>query len=142
MRRALTLIETLLAVTILAVTASAVLPILHRLTQHHLRLDAQVVEQNHIAEVTRADILKALDQGPRQFDVSGADGTERWLHAVPLTTDARDPAPPQVDSGDPIAFRWTSQPREWLALSITDGPEASAHVLATRLCLKPGAGTP
>jgi prepilin-type N-terminal cleavage/methylation domain-containing protein len=119
MRRGLTLLETLAAVTLLGLVASATIPLTLRLGQGELAIDERLEAQRWllVQEQGSGDVLDVVRP------VKGHPGW--WLHRrACFRTSARPP-----DDG------WTPLGEAWLHLMVRTGTADDAPLLADRLVL-------
>lgn len=119
MSRGLTLLETLAAVTLLGLVASAVIPLTVRLGQGELALDARLE--------ARRWLLGQQDPAAAGLDlVKPVKGHPGWyLHRRAFFR----------TSGKPVEGPITPPEHQWVHLVVRAGPQRDAEILAERVVL-------
>jgi prepilin-type N-terminal cleavage/methylation domain-containing protein len=119
MTRGLTLLETLAAVTLLGLVASAVIPLTMRLGQGELELDARLE--------ARRWLLGQGDPAVAGLDlVKPVKGHTGWyLHRRAFFR----------TSGKPVDGAITPSEHQWVHLLVRAGPQPDAEILAERVVL-------
>ena len=144
MRRGFTLLETLIAISMLAMVAAATAPMLTRLGRGHLAIDERLEARALLGGLDDEHILAARDRPPHALALMTETHAEWWLAVTSLHAPIQQPSllTPTEPGQDP-PFTWRPPQRQWLHVTIRTGPQPDAPVLAevVRLMPEPTPGT-